>query len=87
MLHYVDGEKRYILHCKGLVIGDVILSDYEAPVKLGNSLPLSNLPLGTIIHNVEFQVRIVFLLIFFVLKDFRICFIFLSFTLNSYKFY
>jgi large subunit ribosomal protein L2 len=56
LLHYFDGEKRYVLHCKGLLVGDTIISDYDAPVKLGNTLPLSKLPLGTIIHNVEFQV-------------------------------
>lgn len=56
LLHYLDGEKRYILHCEGLVVGDSLVSDFEALVKLGNALPLSNIPLGTLIHNVEFQV-------------------------------
>lgn len=56
LLHYVDGEKRYILHCKGLSVGDTVISDFDAPINLGNALPLSRIPLGTIVHNVEFQV-------------------------------
>jgi large subunit ribosomal protein L2 len=55
LVQYYDGEKRYILHPKGLNIGDLILSDLEAPIQLGNSLPLKNIPLGTEVHNVEFQ--------------------------------
>jgi len=58
LLHYLDGEKRYILHCEGLLIGHSLLSDFNALVNLGNALPLSSIPLGTIVHNVEFQVRI-----------------------------
>lgn len=55
LLHYVDGEKRYILHPKGLEIGQTIISAENAPIFVGNSLPLRNMPLGTEIHNVEFQ--------------------------------
>ena len=53
LIHYVDGEKRYILHCEGLKVGDVVFSGVNAEVKLGNSLPLSKLPIGTVIHNIE----------------------------------
>lgn len=56
LLHFSDGEKRYILHPLSLNIGDVIRSDFDAPIKLGNALPLSKIPLGTQVHNVEFRV-------------------------------
>lgn len=52
---YEDGEKRYILHPRGLEVGDSILSDLRAPVLVGNALPLRNIPLGAQVHNVEFQ--------------------------------
>lgn len=55
LLHYQDGEKRYIIHPRGLNIGEEIISALEAPIKIGNSLPLSNMPLGTEIHNIELQ--------------------------------
>jgi large subunit ribosomal protein L2 len=55
LLRYTDGEKRYILQPRGLSAGDVITSDLQAPIVVGNSLPLRNIPLGTEIHNVEFQ--------------------------------
>jgi large subunit ribosomal protein L2 len=55
LLRYADGEKRYILQPRGLSVGDVITSDLQAPILVGNSLPLRNIPLGTEIHNVEFQ--------------------------------
>ena len=48
-----DGEKRYILHPKGLKIGDTILSGSSSPLTIGNTLPLSEIPLGTSIHNIE----------------------------------
>nr|YP_010700383.1 ribosomal protein L2 [Phacus arnoldii]WCH63583.1 ribosomal protein L2 [Phacus arnoldii] len=54
LLHYSDGEKRYMLHPVGLTIGDNVISDFDIPIKLGNSLPLGRIPLGTDIHNVEF---------------------------------
>jgi large subunit ribosomal protein L2 len=55
LLHYSDGEKRYILEPKGLQIGQIIISSEEAPILVGNSLPLRKMPLGTEIHNVELQ--------------------------------
>jgi large subunit ribosomal protein L2 len=55
LLHYVDGEKRYILAPDGLKAGDRVVSGPESPAAVGNCLPLSNIPLGTDIHNVELQ--------------------------------
>ena len=55
LLHYNDGEKRYILQPKGLTVGQTVISSEDAPIAVGNSLPLRNMPLGTEIHNVEFQ--------------------------------
>jgi large subunit ribosomal protein L2 len=55
LLRFEDGEKRYILHPRGLNLGDIILSNLNAPIFIGNSLPLRNIPLGAQIHNVEFQ--------------------------------
>ena len=60
LLVYTDGEKRYILHCYGLNVGDRVISDFNAVISNGNSLPLSKIPLGTEIHNVEFRVLTVF---------------------------
>ena len=54
-MHYVDGEKRYILHPKGLRVGDTVMSGVEADIKPGNALPLANIPVGTLIHAVELQ--------------------------------
>jgi large subunit ribosomal protein L2 len=53
LLQYQDGEKRYILHPQGLKVGDPVIAGTEAPLEVGNALPLSNLPLGTEVHNVE----------------------------------
>ena len=53
LLFYKDGEKRYILAPEGLKIGDTVVSGPEAEIKVGNALPFSNLPVGTIVHNVE----------------------------------
>ena len=53
LLHYVDGEKRYILAPNGLKKGDVVLSGEGADIKPGNALKLKDLPIGTVIHNVE----------------------------------
>ena len=50
---YADGEKRYILTPEGLKVGDTIVSGVDADIKVGNALPLENIPLGTIVHNVE----------------------------------
>ena len=56
LLHYVDGEKRYILAPLGLKVGDVIVSGPAADIKVGNCLPLANIPLGTMVHNVEMKI-------------------------------
>ena len=53
LLHYADGEKRYILAPIGLNVGDTVMSGAGAEIKVGNNLPLENLPVGTIVHNVE----------------------------------
>jgi large subunit ribosomal protein L2 len=50
---YTDGERRYILHPEGLKVGDTILSGKDSEIKVGNTLPLQNIPLGSVIHNVE----------------------------------
>nr|QFR50610.1 50S ribosomal protein L2 [Auxenochlorella pyrenoidosa] len=55
LVNYQDGEKRYILHPVGLQIGDTIIASPEAPITVGNCLPLVNIPLGTEVHNVELQ--------------------------------
>lgn len=55
LVHYEDGQKRYILQPKGLKIGQVVMAAENAPILVGNSLPLRNMPLGTEMHNVEFQ--------------------------------
>tara|TARA_A200000159_G_scaffold20256_1_gene16841 strand:+ start:1212 stop:2039 length:828 start_codon:yes stop_codon:yes gene_type:complete len=55
LLHYSDGEKRYIISPEGLKVGMELLSGKDAPINVGNTLPLSALPLGTIIHNVELK--------------------------------
>jgi large subunit ribosomal protein L2 len=55
LLRYVDGEKRYILSPNGLTVGKNLISDLNAPITIGNALPLRNIPLGAQIHNVEFQ--------------------------------
>jgi large subunit ribosomal protein L2 len=56
LVFYKDGEKKYILHSFGLLVGDNIVSDFNAPISIGNSLPLNKIPLGTDIHNIEFRV-------------------------------
>jgi len=53
LLVYADGEKRYILAPAGLQVGDRVVSGPEADIRVGNALPLSNIPLGTVVHNVE----------------------------------
>lgn len=55
LLHYVDGEKRYILCPKGLKVGDMVKASEDAPFKLGNSMMLKNMPLGCEIHNIEMK--------------------------------
>ena len=56
LLQYADGEKRYILAPKGLKVGDVVTSGPESDIKVGNCLPFTNIPLGTIVHNVELKI-------------------------------
>jgi len=56
LLNYVDGEKRYILAPLNLSVGDQVMAGPEADIRPGNSLPLSNIPLGTHIHNIELRV-------------------------------
>ena len=53
LLHYRDGEKRYMLLPHGLKVGDVVVAGPEAEARIGNALPLANIPLGTTIHNIE----------------------------------
>ncbi len=53
LLHYADGEKRYILAPLGIRVGDVLSSGPDAEIKLGNALPLANIPLGIQVHNLE----------------------------------
>nr|QCD15728.1 ribosomal protein L2 [Osmunda japonica] len=53
LVNYGDGENKYILHPRGIKIGDTIISGPEAPILSGNALPLSKMPLGTAVHNVE----------------------------------
>ena len=56
LLFYADGEKRYILAPLGLKVGDTVMSGPEADIKPGNCLPIANIPLGTLIHNIEIKV-------------------------------
>ncbi len=56
LLHYADGDKRYILAPQGLQVGDTIVSGPTADIKVGNALPLVNIPLGTTVHNVEMKI-------------------------------
>nr|YP_009308182.1 ribosomal protein L2 [Cycas panzhihuaensis]AOS53131.1 ribosomal protein L2 [Cycas panzhihuaensis] len=53
LVHYGDGEKKYILHPRGVIIGDTITSGPRAPISIGNALPLTDVPLGTAIHSIE----------------------------------
>lgn len=55
LLHYADGEKRYILAPLGLGVGDTVVSGPNADIKAGNALPIENIPVGTLVHNVELQ--------------------------------
>src|SRR5690554_2577412 len=55
LVFYADGEKRYILAPKGIKVGTKIMSGPNAPLDVGNALPLKNIPLGLIVHNVELQ--------------------------------
>ena len=55
LVHYADGEKRYILHVRGLAVGDEVVAGGDADIKPGNALPIGRIPLGTIVHNVELK--------------------------------
>ena len=55
LINYADGEKRYIIAPNKLAVGDVIVSGADADIKIGNALPLANIPVGTVIHNVELK--------------------------------
>jgi large subunit ribosomal protein L2 len=55
LIQYLDGEKRYILHPAGLEVGTIIRAGEDAPIEVGNALPLKNIPLGTVVHNIELQ--------------------------------
>ncbi|MGB9761840.1 MAG: 50S ribosomal protein L2 [Caldimicrobium thiodismutans] len=55
LLQYADGEKRYILAPEGLKVGDVVMSGENVEIKVGNALPLKNIPVGTMVHNVELR--------------------------------
>ena len=55
LIHYTDGVKAYILAPKGIKVGDLIESGENADIKIGNALPLNNIPVGTVIHNIELK--------------------------------
>jgi large subunit ribosomal protein L2 len=55
LLHYADGEKRYIISPLDVKVGDTVMSGPEAEIRSGNSLPVSNIPVGTMIHNIEIK--------------------------------
>ncbi|NQU41952.1 50S ribosomal protein L2, partial [bacterium] len=57
LLHYADGEKRYIIAAQGLKVGDSIMSGPEADVRVGNAMPLVNIPLGTTVHCIELAAK------------------------------
>jgi large subunit ribosomal protein L2 len=56
LVTYVDGEKRYIMHPKGLAVGDTVVSGPGSDIRTGNALPLFEIPLGTTVHNVELKI-------------------------------
>ena len=55
LINYADGEKRYIVAPNKLKVGDVIVSGADADIKVGNALPVANIPVGTVVHNIELQ--------------------------------
>ena len=55
LINYKDGEKRYIIAPKGLKVGDKVMSGANADIKTGNALPLMNIPVGTVVHNIELK--------------------------------
>jgi large subunit ribosomal protein L2 len=56
LLHYLDGAKRYILAPHGLKVGDMVMSGPEAEIRVGNAMPLRNIPTGSVIHNIELRI-------------------------------
>ena len=56
LITYADGEKRYILAPLGLTVGDVVMSGKDADIKVGNTLPLENIPVGSVVHNIELNI-------------------------------
>jgi large subunit ribosomal protein L2 len=56
LVEYADGERRYILHPKGLSVGDTVMSGSGSDIRTGNALPLGEMPLGTTVHNVELKI-------------------------------
>jgi large subunit ribosomal protein L2 len=56
LVQYADGEKRYILHPKGLTVGDTVVSGAGADIRVGNAIPLREMPLGTAVHNIELRI-------------------------------
>ena len=56
LMEYADGEKRYILHAAGLGVGDSIVSGPGSDIRLGNAIPLKEVPLGTAVHNIELKI-------------------------------
>lgn len=56
LLKYADGERRYIIAAKKQVVGDTVMSGETSPIRPGNCLPLKNIPLGTVIHNIELKI-------------------------------
>lgn len=56
LLHYLDGEKRYILAPNGIKVGDQVVSGPDADIKPGNALPIRNIPVGTMLHNIEMKI-------------------------------
>ncbi|KAA3661852.1 MAG: 50S ribosomal protein L2 [Calditrichaeota bacterium] len=57
LLYYADGEKRYIIAPLGLKVNDIVVSGADSPISVGNALPISQIPLGTIVHNIELKPR------------------------------
>jgi large subunit ribosomal protein L2 len=55
LIHYLDGEKRYILHPRGLKVGDKVTAGSGSEIRLGNAVPLKEIPLGTTVHNIELR--------------------------------
>lgn len=55
LINYADGEKRYIIAPKGLKVGDTVVSGPDSDIKIGNALPLENIPVGSVIHNIELR--------------------------------